>query len=133
MRQMFKQGGGVIHLMIAVPIGAALYLRVPFENGNDVLQLILLQKPYLFYGIKWAYLAMLFTTPYIAASLLFSLAYIFAPRERTVTGSKLPSYPEVAKRDKLFLVVGEVHHAKRPERAENPHWLIIPERGLFTG
>src|SRR5215831_12351735 len=119
MRQMFKQGGGVIHLMIAVPIGAALYLRVPFENGNDVLQLILLQKPYLFYSIKWAYLAMLFTTPYIATSLLFSVAFILLPRQGQVhTGAKLPQYPEVASRNNLFVVVGEVHHAKRQEPAE---------------
>ena len=30
-------------------------------------------------------------------------------------------------------MVGEVHHAKRPDPAECPHWLIIPDRGLFTG
>ena len=62
---------------LAVPVGLALFFRMPFPEENDLLQLVLLQKPYLFYGIEWAYVAMLFTTPYIAASLLFSLAYIF--------------------------------------------------------
>src|SRR5207237_6631414 len=66
--------------------------------------------------------------------LLCSLAYIFLPREeRAVASDKLPPYPEVATRDKLFLVIGEMHHPKRPEPSENPNWLIIPHRGLFTG
>jgi hypothetical protein len=131
---MLKQGEGAIPFMAAGSIGVALYLRVPFENGNDLLQFILLQKPYLFYSIKGAYLAMLFTTPYIAISLLFSVAFILLPRQGQVqTSAKLPQYPEVATRDKLFVVVGEVHHAKRQEPAEDPRWLIIPERGLFTG
>src|SRR5262249_41618708 len=41
--------------------------------------------------------------------------------------------PDVERREKLFVVVGEVHHTRRTEPAENPYWLIIPERGLFTG
>src|SRR5437879_11293086 len=125
---------GLFRFALAASIGLAIFFRMPFPDENDVLQLVLLQKPYLFYGIKWAYEVMLFTTPYIAASLLFSLAYIFLPREGPAPiGGKLPAYPEVATRDKLFVVVGEVHHAKRPQASENPYWLIIPDRGLFTG
>jgi hypothetical protein len=30
-------------------------------------------------------------------------------------------------------VVGELHHPKRPEPAEEPRWLTIPDRGLYTG
>src|SRR5438128_1429721 len=120
--------------LVSAGCGLALFFRLPFPEENDLLQLVLLQNPYLFYGIKWAYLAMLFTTPYIAASLLFSLAYIFLPHERPAPlGGKLPPYPEPAKRKRLFVVVGEVHHAKRPDPSENPCWLIIPDRGLFTG
>src|SRR5262249_38061189 len=56
------------------------------------------------------------------------------PRERIAANrGKLPPYPETENRDKLFLVIGEVHHPKRPEPAENPKWLIVPDRGLFTG
>ena len=120
--------------LVSAGCGLALFFRMPFPEENDLLQLVLLQNPYLFYGIKWAYLAMLFTTPYIAASLLFSLAYIFLPREGPAPiGGKLPPYPEAATRNRLFVVVGEVHHAKRPDPSENPCWLIIPDRGLFTG
>src|SRR5262245_20272105 len=112
----------------AAPFGLALAYRLPFPEANALLQLMLLQKPYLFYAIKWSYLAMLFTTPYICASLLVSLVYIFVPREQgAVTIGKLPRYPEAAGRDKLFLVLGEVHHPKRPEPAQNPYWMIVPE------
>src|SRR5438034_11729892 len=77
---------------------------------------------------------MLFTTPYIGLSLLFSLAYIFIGGEgASRPGGKLPPYPEAANRDQLFLVIGELHHPRRPEPAENPRWLVVPERGLFTG
>jgi hypothetical protein len=30
-------------------------------------------------------------------------------------------------------VIGEIHHPRLPIPAEHPSWLIIPERGLFTG
>ena len=42
--------------------------------------MVLLQKPYLFYGIKYGFVAMLFSTPYIAFSILFSFTYIFVMR-----------------------------------------------------
>src|SRR5439155_8989483 len=93
-----------------------------------------LAKPHLFYGLKAAYLTMLFTTPYIAVSVLCSLAYIFAGRPaHSASAPKLPVYPDPAGRDTLYLVVGEVHHAKRPEPVEHPRWLTIPNRGLCTG
>src|SRR5262245_54636695 len=132
--QAIKDGDGPVRLALAMPVGVALYLRMPFDDRNDLLQLVLLQKPYLFYALKYAYLGMLFATPYIAASLLFSVLYIFLPRDRRAEiGGKLPPYPEVLKRDKLFVVLGEIHHAKRAESAANPRWLMIEERGLFAG
>ena len=30
-------------------------------------------------------------------------------------------------------MLGEGHHPKRPEPAANPRWLVLPERGLYTG
>jgi hypothetical protein len=45
----------------------------------------------------------------------------------------LPPYPDAKRRTTLFLVIGEVHQAKRPEPASSPYWLTIPERGLYTG
>src|SRR5438093_2336993 len=125
---------GLVSVALAAMVGLALISRLPFPDENNLLQLVRLQAPSVFLGIKWTYLAMLFTTPYIGFSLVFSLAYIFMGREpASGAGGKLPPYPEVASRDKLFLVIGELHHPRRPAPAENPRWLVIPERGLFTG
>ena len=30
-------------------------------------------------------------------------------------------------------MIGEVHNPKKPDPVENPRWLVIPDRGLFTG
>src|SRR5216683_8320230 len=117
-----------LSLVLSALFGTALFYRMPFQDQNSLLQLVLFERPYLFYGIKWAYTAMLFSTPYIGFSLVFSLAYIFVLRQGVVTVcGKLPPYPAAANRDQLFLVIGEIHHPRRPEPAENPRWMVIPE------
>ena len=114
--------------------GLAAFYRLPFAEDDLVLQLVLLEKPAIFYGIKAAYLSMLFTTPYVVVSILFSLAYIFVGRTASAASTpKLPPYPKPAERESLYLVLGEIHHAKRPEPVEHPRWLVIPNRGLYTG
>src|SRR6266852_4380785 len=124
----------LLSALLSAVFGTALFYLIPFPDENNLLQLVWFAKPYLFYGIKWAYIAMLFSTPYIGFSLMLSLAYIFVVRQEAATAAgKLPLYPQAATRDKLFLVIGELHYPRRPEPAENPRWLVIPERGLFTG
>src|SRR5437867_4786954 len=120
--------------LLSAVFGMALFYQMPFPAENNLLQLVWLAKPYLFYGIKWAYIAMLFSTPYIGFSLVLSLVYILVVRKEAATAAgELPSYPEATSRDKLFLVIGELHFPRRPEPAASPRWLVIPERGLFTG
>jgi hypothetical protein len=119
---------------MSIPVGVAGMLRWPFPDENALLQLILLQKPVLFFALKYAYLAMLFSTPFIAFSVALSSIYIFVARRKKKAGPIcLPAYPEPWSRDQLYLVIGEVHHAKKPEPVEQPRWLVIPDRGLFTG
>jgi hypothetical protein len=48
--------------------------------------MVLLQKLYLFYGIKYGFVAMLFSTPYIAFSILFSFSDIFIVGEKSRLG-----------------------------------------------
>ena len=48
-------------------------------------------------------------------------------------GGPLPSWPIGPSDASPALVVGEVHHPVRPRPAADPQWLVIPERGLFTG
>ncbi len=119
---------------VSAVAGLMAFHRLPFPDDDTLLQMTLLQKPYLFYGFKAAYLTMLFTTPYIAASVILSLGYIFVVRPtNTACQPKLPPYPDPSGRESLYLVLGEVHHPKRPEPVERPRWLTIPSRGLYTG
>jgi hypothetical protein len=115
-------------------LGLALFYRMPFADSNSLLRLVLLERPPVFYGIKYSYLLMLFSTPYIAFAVLGSLMYIFTGGQHAHGAlAKLPPYPLPAGREKLYLILGEVHHPRRPEPAENPRWLVIPDRGLYTG
>lgn len=124
----------IISFSLSCSTGYLLLTRWPFPASNDVLQLILLQKPWLFESIRWSYTAMLFSTPLIIFSACFALLYIFAVRsEPALARNPLPLYPAPATRDRLYLIVGEIHQAKQLGPAENPQWLWLPERGLFTG
>jgi hypothetical protein len=78
--------------------------------------------------------AFLYTTPYIAYSILLSGIYIFAlkaGRKIRAGGSLL--YSEPRQGTELPPVVGEVHHPREQMPSETPRWLVIPEWGLFTG
>jgi hypothetical protein len=123
-----------IAFLLASATGMTLYFLLPFPEGNLFLRVIALRAPLVYMGAKYSYTVMLFTTPYIILSILLSGLYIFALKaRRRVSPSRLPVYPDPLKRDNLFLVVGEVHNPRKPTPAENPRWLTIPERGLYTG
>ena len=97
----------VVASLLSAAVGLALFYRAPFPEQNPLLQFILLQKSQLFFGIKYAYLVMLFTTPYIGFSVLFSLLYIFGARAgKNTEAALLPAYPEPAGRDRLYLIIG---------------------------
>ena len=124
----------LLSIVLSSSAGLLLLKHFPFPDENDVLHLILWHKPLIFAAIKYLYLAMLFTTPFIGCSIGFSLLYIFFVRhERRYPVNALPPYPEPRKRDDLFLIIGELHHPRQPVPAEHPQWLTIPQRGLFTG
>ena len=94
-------------LILTVGIGTLLNQHFPFPDDNAVLQLVAAEKPGILLGIKYAYQAMLFSSPFICVSMLFSFLYIFFVRPREAPAlAPLPLYPPAADRDRLFLVVG---------------------------
>jgi hypothetical protein len=98
------------------------------------LRMIAVGDPWTYAVLKSSYRIMLFTTPYIGYSFLFSALYIFTLRPRGAgKPQSLPLFPPVESRERLYLIIGEVHNPRLALPAENPHWLTIPERGLFTG
>ena len=124
----------ILSFMLSCGTGYALLKRYPFPADDAALQLILLSRPWLFMCLCRSYEAMLFSTPLIIFSSAFALLYIFAVRsEPSLVRNPLPGYPHPGGRDQLFLVVGEIHHQKLLGPVESPQWLVVPERGLFTG
>jgi hypothetical protein len=120
--------------LLASATGLTLYYRCPFPADDLMLRLIAIRQPVIYEGFRYTYTLFLFTTPYIAFSLILSGLYIFAFRPtRKVKPMGLPKYSDPRERTELFLVLGEVHDPRRLGPAEQPYWLTIPERGLFTG
>lgn len=132
-----------IAVVLAMVTGTVLYFKmswpmttllVPQTWNEYFLRLIALRDPWTYAGLKASYQVMLFTTPYIGYSFLLSALYIFTLRPRRAGKPQaLPPYPAVETRNRLSLVLGEVHNPRLPIPAEKPSWLVIPERGLFTG
>ena len=52
---------------------------------------------------------------------------------RNAPGRGLPPWPIAASDEKPAIVVGETHHPVEAREISNPDWLVIPERGLYTG
>jgi TraM recognition site of TraD and TraG len=120
--------------LLAMATGLALYFKMPFPSENIFLQIMALRAPCIYQGTLYSYNLFLFTTPYIAYSVLLSTVYIAGPRFRKrIREVKLPTYSDPSSRDDLFLIVGEVHNPRKCLPSPDPYWLTIPERGLFTG
>ena len=124
----------LIASFLAAATGMVLYFRAPFPETNLFLQVMATRSTAAFLFLKYSYTLFLYTTPLIGFSILFSGLYIFALKARAqIRTGQLPPYPEPKERTELSLVLGEVHHPRKQIPAENPRWLTIPERGLFTG
>src|SRR2546430_6617958 len=120
--------------LLSAATGMALYFTAPFPEDNIFLRVMAIRSAPAFLFFKYSYTLFLYTTPYIAYSILLSGIYIFALKAgRKIRAGKLPLYPAPRKRTELSLVVGEVHHPRKQRPSEAPRWLVIPERGLFTG
>jgi hypothetical protein len=120
--------------LLAMGSGTVLFYGRPFPEDQLFLRVIAIRTPHVLLSFRWLYNVALFTTPYIAYLGALSALYIgtLRIRHRTVAG-RLPAYPEPHKRDDLYIVLGELHNPRRPGPSENPSWLVVPERGLFTG
>ena len=120
--------------LLAMVTGMVLFYTRPFPEEQLFLKLIAKRRPLAFQSFRWLYRVSLFTTPYMMYIGTLSALYVgtlkFRPR---VVAGQLPRYPDPRRREDLFVVLGEVHDQRRPGPSETPDWLVIPERGLFTG
>ena len=124
----------VLSLVASAGVGVVGIHAYPFPADNVLLALIQAERPGVFAIVSYTYAAVWCSTPFLAASLILSLMYIFLARsDHRIVHQSLPPYPAPEHRQDLFLVLGERHHRTRPTRAAAPSWLILPERGLYTG
>jgi hypothetical protein len=116
-------------------VGGTLGLhQYPFPADHAVLALIHVVRPALYAGFAYAYASLWFTSSFFLASIGVSCVSIFVGRGiRRTAAAALPLYPKPENRQDLFLVLGEQHQRTSPIRAAQPSWLVIPERGLYTG
>src|SRR5271155_437341 len=121
-------------VVFALAFGTALNIVTPFPDDNPFLRYVEQMRPMIFLALLWTYRLFLYTTPFILLSTVTSLAYIHgSEKSETATLGKLPPYPQVEDRNGLFAVIGEVHNQLDRKPASAPQWLMIPERGLYTG
>jgi len=120
--------------VLALGAGLAISTVFPFPESNIFLRVIAIRAPEAYLSFKYLTLAMYYAAPWLTFSVILSGVYIFTLKlRRPERPGRLPRYPEPQKRDKVFLVAGEVHHPRRPTPTSSPKWLVIPERGLYTG
>ena len=120
--------------VLACATGLTLFFGHPFPADDLLLRLIALREPFICEGIRYCYTLFLFTTPYILFSLVLSGLYVFALRPpKRVKAVALPEYSDPSQRETLFLTLGEVHDPRKPVPNDQPYWVNVPERGLFTG
>jgi hypothetical protein len=106
---------GFASFLAAAAAAVAVRVWFPFPEDDPLLALVRAERPVVAAAFRVLYTVLSFTSPYIASSSLLSLAYIFLVRARRPAGpGGLPPYPDPARRDELFLVVGELHHPTRP-------------------
>ncbi len=124
----------LLSLGLSIACGIVLNSVFPIDTANRLLRLIALERPAVFHAVVWSYDLFLYSTPFLACSMIFSLLYVHLYRsEQELAAGSLPPYPEPHTRTELSLVLGEVHRQLVPRPSPTPQWLSIPERGLYTG
>ena len=113
-----------------------LYRPFPLPGENAALDLVLYHTPN-FYSlvVRWYYIA---PAVGIIVGGLFLISVWRVWFESWGVGipniGMLPRWPLSPDKDAgPSIVVGEIHHPVKAVESRNPKWLIIPERGLYTG
>ena len=118
-----------------VAVGARLFLApFPHTGDNPYLDLIAYHDPPLHRLIRaWYHIAPGIAV-LLAGSIGLSVSRVWLqPRASRSGGGRLPDWPTSPGDDAPSLVIGELHHPTVPEESERPSWLVIPEKGLYTG
>ena len=107
---------------------------LPGPGGNPYLDLIAHHDP----GLHRAIHVWHFLTPgvavLLAGSIMLSVSRVWLqPLSGRRNRGRLPAWPASPNDDTPSLVVGELHHPTVATESERPSWLVVPEKGLYTG
>ncbi len=124
----------VIGVALAAAGSRAFLAPFPGTGGNPYLDLIAWHDPAVHAAIRaWHFLAPGFAV-LLAGSISLSVSRVWLrPLARRRARGRLPAWPISPKDDAPSLVVGELHHPTVATESERPSWLVIPEKGLYTG
>ena len=107
---------------------------LPWLGGNPVLDLIAYHDPGLHTVIRVWYYAAPAVVVVLAGSVCLSVWRVWLqPPARGGGRGGLPAWPASPEDDAPSLVIGELHHPVVPRESERPSWLVVPEKGLYTG
>lgn len=129
------------HWVILLSAGAAASAAVahhrPFPGpGDDPLaDLLAYHDPAFLAAVKAWYYAAPGAALVILSALALSIIRVWfhsGQGAKSAPGN-LPAWPTSSEDPVLSVVVGELHHPIEARESPQPSWLVIPERGLYTG
>ena len=114
--------------------GQALKAPFPPPGANPYLDLIASHDPGLYALVNVWYYAWPAVAVVLAGSVVLSVWRVWLqPLFRLRRRGRLPEWPASTTDEAPSLVIGELHHPTVPRESEQPSWLVIPEKGLYTG
>ena len=124
----------VIGAAIGTAGAHALELPFPAVGDNPYLDLIAYNDPGIHAAIRLWYYAVPGVAVILAGSLVLSVWRVWLqPLFRFRRRGKLPKWPTSPNDDAPSLVIGEMHHRAVARESDRPSWLVVPEKGLYTG
>ena len=124
----------LIGVALAALAWRAFLAPFPGPGGNPYLDLIADHNPGLHRALHvWHFLAP-GVAVLLAGSVMLSVSRVWLqPLARRRNRGRLPAWPTSANDDAPSLVIGELHHPTVATESDRPSWLVIPEKGLYTG
>ena len=113
-----------------------LYRPFPLPTEDPMLDLVLYHTPNFYTWIVWWYYLAPAAAVIVGGLVLISVWRVWFSSWRIGLPNiqMLPNWPLKPDKDTgPGIVVGEVHHPVKAVESRNPKWLVIPERGLYTG
>ena len=122
-------------VVVGVSVACAWTWPGAFPEADPVAVLVRYHTPNVYRAVvAWHYVAP-GVAVLLAGQFLISTSRIWFARMGVGLGlrARLPRRPLSPTADGPAIVVGEVHHPVKLVESATPDWLMIPERGLYTG